>query len=625
MSGEGLIESRRGWVGHGTFVCLFAAVVMSYGWRYRGTVGHEGGAMVPGAMLGLAACVASGRSDWYRRAMVAGLCGAIGFAWGGSLSYMEQTFYLVTDSFLDVLYGCSVLFFLGGLWAGIGGAILGLALSLPRSRLQRLVGPLVAISVAFLATYLFFFFNPEWRDTYSRYTAEHFHDADWFPALTVIVVSGLYALFRPKERSEARLFLACGIAWWIGYLTLTKFGGLSLGPPYRSEGWGGVLGIFVVVLVYLWRQQNRAALALGLYGILAGGVAFAASYSILRSRAEESVGFFMGLGMGLGFLQLERGGLAPAAEDTPARPLDLFSLFVMVLPLMWINLRRTPMSWLRTHASLRLEPVAGVMPWVWFFLCGVVLTTLVTYGLYLYGKHEWARGHDRRNASIVLLLLVWVTLLASVVQARSDSPGAVLSAEASLILFAFLATAMLIPWLIAGRTPVSTAPALAPTDPHWHLSMRYGVVCASMPVLLLMLTWASLAKQDGPAPHARKRFGPDAYWRQITQVVGKWEVVGLAHVVGGEPDGPAKDAPETLELKGDRSVVAMLPGGVVDPVAHAWQHRDSVVWLEWYGRKGDPPQKASLPMALRNGRLYIAWPPKSTTGSFATYRKAGNQ
>jgi hypothetical protein len=70
-------------------LCLMAALVMAYGWGYRGIVGHEGGAMVPGALLGMAICLASGRGDWYRRTAVAGLFGAVGWAWGGSMSYME--------------------------------------------------------------------------------------------------------------------------------------------------------------------------------------------------------------------------------------------------------------------------------------------------------------------------------------------------------------------------------------------------------------------------------------------------------------------------------------------------------------------------------------------------------
>jgi len=94
---------------------LLPALLTGYGWGYRGTVGHEAGAMVPGALIGLGLCLASGRADWHRRAAVAGLCGAVGWAWGGSLSYMEQTFYVASDSFVDVLYGHAALFLLGGL------------------------------------------------------------------------------------------------------------------------------------------------------------------------------------------------------------------------------------------------------------------------------------------------------------------------------------------------------------------------------------------------------------------------------------------------------------------------------------------------------------------------------
>ena len=72
--------------------CALAATAMAYGWGYRGTVGHEAGAMVPGALLGLMLCLGSRRLDWHRRAAVTGLFAAVGWAWGGSISYMEQTF-----------------------------------------------------------------------------------------------------------------------------------------------------------------------------------------------------------------------------------------------------------------------------------------------------------------------------------------------------------------------------------------------------------------------------------------------------------------------------------------------------------------------------------------------------
>src|SRR5215831_21419529 len=109
-----------------TALCLLAAFAMAYGWAYRGTVGSEPGATVPGALLGLTLCLGSGRPDWHHRAAVAGLFGAIGWAWGGSLSYMEQTFYTLSGSFPDVLYGYTMLFFLGGLRTGIKKTILGI-------------------------------------------------------------------------------------------------------------------------------------------------------------------------------------------------------------------------------------------------------------------------------------------------------------------------------------------------------------------------------------------------------------------------------------------------------------------------------------------------------------------
>ena len=61
------------------------------------------------------------------------------------------------------------------------------------------------------------------------------------------------------------------LAWFLNYLGLTWIGGIQLAPPYRNEGWGGVLGMLVALIVYLHRTQNRAALLLACYGTLGGG------------------------------------------------------------------------------------------------------------------------------------------------------------------------------------------------------------------------------------------------------------------------------------------------------------------------------------------------------------------
>jgi hypothetical protein len=418
------------------FLCTLAAAVMAYGWGYRGIVGHEGGAMVPGALLGLAVCLGSNRLDWHRRAAVAGLFGAVGWAWGGSFSYMEQTFYTVTYSFPDVLYGYACLFLLGGLWAGIGGAVLGLAFTLPRSRLERFVGPFVAISGAFLVIHLYLLTDPDLRSYISRKVAQHFHDSDAFSCAIVIVVSAVYAIVRRKERAEAGLFLACALAWWVGYLGLTKFGGLSLAPPFRNEGWGGVLGILAVLIAYLIRQQNRAALMLSLYGLVGGGIAFALAVFVRHpvrvgwwkfaawggtmqwKIAEESFGLFMGLAVAFGVLRLARGGLAPAEEDVPARRLDVFAVFVMLVGLTWINFRRAPMAWIDRYKLVPNEPVAGLMPWAWYTLFGIAFTVIIVYALVLYLRNALplAPANAFGKGTFVFLMLMWITLVVGFMQ-----------------------------------------------------------------------------------------------------------------------------------------------------------------------------------------------------------------
>ena len=412
--------------------CALAAVIMAYGWGYRGTVGHEAGAMVPGALLGLALCLASGRLDWYRRTAVAGLFAAAGWAWGGSLSYMEQTFYVTSDSLPDVLFGYAMLCFLGALWAGCGGAILGLAFTEPRSELERLARVFTAVCAVFFAVYLFFLSAPELAEKYETITVRHFHDGDWLPATLTLIVSGLYWVLRPKDRSASALFVFAALAWWIGYGVLTQWLDLRLGPWHRSESWGGMLGVLVTLIIYLRLRNNRAALLLCRYGIVGGGLAFTVAV-FLRHPAmakwgpfeawpelagwrfsEVSFGFLMGLAIALGAYRLIRGGLIPPDEDVPRPPLDVFAVFVLLVALIWINFRRHLARLLKATGGLDEPSFMGFGMMWWIILIGAVVT-----GAFLYGLYRYLRG-DRglvpqsafgKGAAIALLLPVSYTHL----------------------------------------------------------------------------------------------------------------------------------------------------------------------------------------------------------------------
>ena len=69
-------------------VYVLTALSLWFGWGIRGNFGHEYGAMMPGALAALAAVLLSGRDDWHRRIVYFAMFGALGWSFGGSISYM---------------------------------------------------------------------------------------------------------------------------------------------------------------------------------------------------------------------------------------------------------------------------------------------------------------------------------------------------------------------------------------------------------------------------------------------------------------------------------------------------------------------------------------------------------
>lgn len=599
------------------------AVAMAYGWGYRGTVGHEAGAMLPGALLGLAVCLVSGRPDWARRAAVGGLFGAIGWAWGGSLSYMEHTGYVLSDSFPDVLYGFSALFFLGGMWAGIGGGVLGLVLTEPRSELERLIRPFTAVAAAFLAVYIYFLFNPAQAEAYETLTVRHFHDGDWLSATITLVVSGAYWLVRRDDRRGAGLLFLGAVAWWVGYGGLTWLGGLRLAPLHRSESWGGVLGVLIVVIAYLVRRQNRAALMLALYGAVGGGYAFALAVFLRHPivvqwgpfhgwwpqwrTAEVLFGLFMGLGIALGCRRLSRGGLEPVREDTPSPPLDAYAVFVMLVALSWMNFRRHAAPWVTVYDSSG-DAWLGITGWGWFAIAGAALSAPALYGLHLYvrGARRCLPRSAAGKAVALALLLVWLTAAAYMFH----EPPRVGNFAGHLLLWvpAAIATALLLAQ--AGRKPraVIGATAVPASDASWRVGRGYAFAWFLAPLFLVAITCLGMAMQDGPMEGVgRRRFGPQAYWRQTARLMGVWEAVGVAERPGGQPVSPERAGVAALEFKPNRDVTATAADGrTID--SHRWFLKNQYIWLHWYGKEADHPEKAEIPLQFRDSRLYIQLP-----------------
>ncbi len=115
---------------------------LSVGWGIRGNYGHEFGAMLPGALAGLAAALMSGREDWRRRAPYFAFFGALGWGFGGSIAYMHPPSYTETGHLPTQVYGFFGTFFEAFLWAALGGAATAYAAVEDREKLTAIFRPL---------------------------------------------------------------------------------------------------------------------------------------------------------------------------------------------------------------------------------------------------------------------------------------------------------------------------------------------------------------------------------------------------------------------------------------------------------------------------------------------------
>jgi len=101
-------------------------LAVALAWGLRGQHGHERGAAIAGAMVGLSLAAVTGGARWIGAAVI----GSLGFAIGGALSY---------GRFIQLAYQGSweaigSLALIGFAWGGLGSLCLGLGLTLPRYR-----------------------------------------------------------------------------------------------------------------------------------------------------------------------------------------------------------------------------------------------------------------------------------------------------------------------------------------------------------------------------------------------------------------------------------------------------------------------------------------------------------
>jgi hypothetical protein len=503
---------------HGSAFYVATALSLSLGWGIRGNFGHEYGAMIPGALASLAAILLSGRSDWHRRAADFALFGALGWSFGGSISYMQVVAYTHSGHSPSVLYGFACLFVIGFLWATLGGAGTALPAVADRSFLSSLYVPMGA--VFFLWWLQGAAIEPWLRE---RGYELDWYDTDWLAALLALVGGLLACAVRRRLDRANGLILSMAGGWWAGFLLLVVLLGLRMTPP-RGDNWAGCLGMTLAVLWYCWHiglgEVTRAALVCGFIG----GIGFAAA-SMLKlvevtsgyetnwhSILEQTTGLFNGIGVAVALASLSRWNpLVDQSDDPDQRPrTEPYALGFVLLGITYLNLRKNVGEWVRVKAMP--ATMVGVSAATWFDL-GYVLLALTLLALLRRQSRkplEIVPSTALGRGQILYVVLLWWLVVGNFERALVAFTPQRLVTEGVIFVVALVCTLL----LLSGSPPWRTEKLLPSGEsrrPRLTRTIEAGLLATAVSIVA---DWAIVRGIYGDrfAGHAGKhiRFGPDA-------------------------------------------------------------------------------------------------------------------
>lgn len=513
---------------------LLGGLSLSVGWGVRGNWGHEYGAMIPGALCAMAACMLSGREDWRARVAFFGFFGALGWSLGGSMSYMQVIAYTHSGHASSQLYGYACLFALGFLWGAPGGAGTALPAVLDRDRMTEFILPLLAVFAAWTvqdAVYAGIFgFD---GDTFKGFASNEFkkaadkiidwHDTDWVAASLAIIAVVVLALVRKRLCWGSSLILHMAVGWWIGFLVLVIMLDIRMTPP-RGDNWAGMTGAVLGMLLFFYRRNMKAVIFSSLVAGFVGGFGFSFIQMLKlagiwatdnyptnwHSMLEQSYGFVNGIGIALamGYLSTRTPPLNDEGPP-PRRWAGPFAVGFILIVITYINIRKNvPYAWLENHVVP--EYMHGIHVDAWFKGAYAALALGIALIIMRHAKSPLAlvpKSALGRGQLLFLLFLWWIVLA----NASRDFPFAQqrLVTEGVIHLTSILCTLLVV---------------LAPREEE-HLVIRsatdFAPRLAFVVVAGLMLFAAAVGLEysatrkmfgDTQAPQSGKsiRFGPDA-------------------------------------------------------------------------------------------------------------------
>lgn len=365
------------------YLILLTGLSVSIGWGIRGQFGHEYGAALAGALAGMMIALLSGREDWRRRVHFFAFFGAVGFGFGGAMSYMKTIAYAHSSDSMTVLYGFACIFLLGLIWSAPAGAGIAVAAYFSRDELTKFFVP---VSAVFLSWYAHDAAR-SWTRAWPHYQYV-FGGQGGVINLTILVVIAVCLINRRYWGLGSRLMLYMAGGWWVGNLLLIRVLHLDMNPP-RGDTWAGYLGLVVGIVAFCWRdRQGGIAFATIATGFL-GGIGFALGTAVKlvvmssgfntnwHSVMEQSQGFFLGIALAIALGLLI--GRAPQIdeESRTRRWTEVYCVAFVLCLLPYLNFRRSPGEWTKEIEGLTdklygisiaadLMPSRGFIGWLDF-------------------------------------------------------------------------------------------------------------------------------------------------------------------------------------------------------------------------------------------------------------------
>lgn len=218
---------------------LLIMLSLSIGWGIRGNYGHEYGAMIAGALAGMAAALMSEREDWRERVPYFAFFGALGWAFGGSIAYMHPSSYTETGHLPTQVYGFLATFLVGFLWAGLGGAGTAYAAVEDREKLTAIFRPLAWVFGFWALQYVLqdtpFHLAERLSKTagadrtwFRQRDPLYWLDSEWLEAVYALTALCLFDLWDRRFSKFGRL---------IGFGSLGAVAGFGLQRLLMATGW----------------------------------------------------------------------------------------------------------------------------------------------------------------------------------------------------------------------------------------------------------------------------------------------------------------------------------------------------------------------------------------------------